>query len=120
MVSFRLRESPVEPPMQLIGSKKPGISEYAQNFANDIDFSILNYATDQGLTPGVASLGHRCRILPAIAELDRPESNGRAPNRRVGCRAAIDKTVIWIQSGHLNCRATSAPEAASMDEEAHA
>jgi len=87
MVSFRLRESPVEPPMQQVtdGLEKLGISEYAQHFAKDIDFSILDYLTDQGLKdPGVASLGHRRRILRAIAELDRP-------NRRVGSRAAIDK-----------------------------
>jgi SAM domain (Sterile alpha motif) len=44
------------------------MSEYARRFADyDIDFSILNDLTDQDLEDlGVASLGHRRKILPAI------------------------------------------------------
>jgi hypothetical protein len=51
--------------------EKLGMSEYAQRFAdNDIDFSILGDLTDQHLKDlGVASLGHRLKILRAIAEL---------------------------------------------------
>jgi hypothetical protein len=81
MVTLRLRESPVKPLMQQV------------HFANnDVDFSIVDYLIDQDLKdPAFTWLGHRRKILRAIAELDHPESNGRAPNRRVGRRAAIDK-----------------------------
>src|SRR5215469_4044664 len=78
MVSFPLRQSPVKPPMQQVTDwlEKLGMSEYAQHFAdNDIDFSILGDLTDQDLKDiGVASLGHRRKILRAIAELDRLET----------------------------------------------
>ena len=49
--------------------EKLGMSEYAERFAeNDIDFSILPELTDQDLEKiGVASLGHRRKILRAIA-----------------------------------------------------
>jgi hypothetical protein len=52
--------------------EKLGLSEYAQRFAeNDIDFSILPELTDQDLEKiGVSSLGHRRKILRAIAPLD--------------------------------------------------
>src|SRR6516165_1840076 len=48
-----------------------GMSEYAQRFAeNDIDFTILSDLTDQDLEKiGVASLGHRRKLLRAIAAL---------------------------------------------------
>src|SRR5215831_8135006 len=61
--------------------EKLGMSEYAQRFAdNDIDFSILGDLTDQHLKDlGVASLGHRLKILRAIAELDRREATAAPP-----------------------------------------
>src|SRR6516162_629257 len=72
MVSFRLRQSPVKPPMQQVTDwlEKLGMSEYAQRFAdNDIGFSILGDLTDQDLKDlGVASLGHRRKLLRAIGE----------------------------------------------------
>jgi class 3 adenylate cyclase/predicted ATPase len=48
------------------------MSEYAERFAaNDIDFTILSDLTDQDLEKiGVASLGHRRKLLRAIAELN--------------------------------------------------
>src|SRR5215472_3598135 len=83
MVSFRLRQSQLKPPMQQVTDwlEKLGMSEYAQRFAdNDIDFSILGDLTDQDLKDlGVASLGHRRKILRAIAELDRPEATAAPP-----------------------------------------
>jgi hypothetical protein len=83
MVSSRLRQSPVKLPMQQVIDwlEKLGMSEYAQRFAdNDIDFSILGDLTDQDLKDlGVASLGHRRRILRAIADLDRPEATAAPP-----------------------------------------
>jgi class 3 adenylate cyclase/predicted ATPase len=51
--------------------EKLGLSEYAQRFAdNHIDFTILGDLTDQDLEKiGVASLGHRRKLLRAIANL---------------------------------------------------
>jgi predicted ATPase/class 3 adenylate cyclase len=56
--------------------EKLGMSEYARGFAdNDIDFSILGDLTDQDLKDlGVASIGHRRKILRAIAELGHPHA----------------------------------------------
>ena len=52
--------------------EKLGLGQYAQCFAeNDIDFGILSDLTDQDLEKiGVASLGHRRRLLRAIADLE--------------------------------------------------
>ena len=52
-----------------------GMSEYAAGFAdNDIDFTILGDLTDQDLEKiGVTSLGHRRKLLRAIASLDSPD-----------------------------------------------
>ena len=51
-----------------------GMSEYAQRFAeNDIDCTILSDLTDQDLKDiGVASLGHRRKLLRAIATFGDP------------------------------------------------
>src|SRR5215472_6243304 len=51
--------------------RKLGLGQYADRFAeNDIDFAVLADLTDQDLEKiGVASLGHRRKLLRAIAEL---------------------------------------------------
>ncbi len=50
--------------------KKLGMSEYAERFAeNDVDTSILRHLTDQDLKELGVSLGHRRKMLAAIAEL---------------------------------------------------
>ncbi len=47
-----------------------GMSEYAQRFAqNDVDLSALPHLTDQDLKELGVSLGHRRKMLAAIAEL---------------------------------------------------
>jgi hypothetical protein len=47
-----------------------GMSEYARRFIeNDIDVSVLSHLTDQDLKELGVSLGHRRKILAAIAEL---------------------------------------------------
>ena len=55
--------------------EKLGLGQYAQRFAeNEIDFSILGDLTDQDLEKiGVAPLGHRRKLLRAIAELSSVE-----------------------------------------------
>src|SRR5262245_25473886 len=52
--------------------KQLGMDEYAQRFAeNDIDLAILNDLSDQDLEKiGVTSLGHRRKLLRAIADLN--------------------------------------------------
>src|SRR5262245_57755594 len=48
-----------------------GLSEYAQRFAdNAIDLSVIRDLTEQDLKDLGIPLGHRRRILRAIAELD--------------------------------------------------
>src|SRR5215469_3718538 len=52
-----------------------GLPEYAQRFAeNGIDVSVLRYLTDQDLEKIGVLLGHRRKMLAAIAEL-----SGAAP-----------------------------------------
>src|SRR6516162_1118725 len=61
------------PPMQQIADwlEKLGLGQYTQRFAeNDIDVDILGDLTDQDLEKiGVGSLGHRRKLLRAIANL---------------------------------------------------
>jgi class 3 adenylate cyclase/tetratricopeptide (TPR) repeat protein len=50
-----------------------GLSEYAQRFAdNAIDLSVIRDLTEQDLKDLGVLLGHRRKILRAIAELDKP------------------------------------------------
>jgi class 3 adenylate cyclase len=50
--------------------KKLGLSDYTERFVeNDIDVSVLAYLTDQDLKELGVSLGHRRKMLAAIAAL---------------------------------------------------
>jgi len=50
--------------------KNLDLGQYAQRFAeNDIDVSVLRHLTDADLEKIGVSLGHRRKILAAIAEL---------------------------------------------------
>jgi class 3 adenylate cyclase len=50
--------------------KKLGMSEYRERFVeSDVDISVLPYLTDQDLKDLGVSLGHRRKMLAAIAEL---------------------------------------------------
>jgi hypothetical protein len=64
-----------------------GLGQYARAFAeNDVDFTILDQLTDADLKElGVASLGHRKRLLGAIAArapMPRLRRHGPSPRRR--------------------------------------
>jgi len=63
--------------------EKLGLGQYAQRFAeNDIDFALITKLTDADLKElGVTSLGHRKRLLEAIAErgLGAPSSTPAEP-----------------------------------------
>ena len=53
-----------------------GMSEYAQRFAeNGIDFAVLPDLTDQDLKDIGVLLGHRRKLLRAIAELNEVEKD---------------------------------------------
>jgi class 3 adenylate cyclase len=60
--------------------EKLGMSEYAQRFAeNGIDFGVLPDLTDQDLKDIGVLLGHRRKLLRAIAELDGVEKGAPKP-----------------------------------------
>ena len=57
--------------------EKLNLGQYAQRFAeNDIDVSVLRHLTDADLEKIGVSLGHRRKILAAIAEL-----SGASPSK---------------------------------------
>ena len=59
--------------------EKLGMSEYAQRFAeNHIDFSVLRDLTDQDLKELGVILGHRRKMLRAIADIDGIEKGAPA------------------------------------------
>ena len=59
-----------------------GLSEYTQRFAeNGIDFAVLADLTEQDLKDVGVLLGHRRKLLRAIAELDSAPSVASAPTR---------------------------------------
>jgi class 3 adenylate cyclase len=60
--------------------EKLGLSEYAQRFVeNDIDVSVLRHLTDQDLKELGISLGHRRKLLAAIAEMAGTASSAPVP-----------------------------------------
>jgi hypothetical protein len=60
---------------------KLGMSEYAQRFAeNGIDFGVLPDLTDQDLKDIGVLVGHRRKLLRAIAELTGVEKGASKPN----------------------------------------
>src|SRR5258705_9072204 len=71
--------------------KTLGMSEYAERFAeSDIDFAILSDLTDQDLEKiGIASLGHRRKLLRAIAALETIEKSTPAVDAVVAPAASL-------------------------------
>ena len=94
---------------------KLGLSEYAQRFAeNDIDFTILGDLTDQDLEKiGIASLGHRRKLLRAIANLETIEKSApavavAAPTARLPLDIAERRQVTVMFSDLVGSTALSA------------
>ena len=89
-----------------------GISEYAQRFAeNDIDFTILGDLTDQDLKESASSLGHRRKLLRAIADLGGASVNrgcGRHTRRAAAQDAAERRQVTVMFSDLVGSTALSA------------
>src|SRR5262245_29813137 len=69
--------------------KRVGLEQYAHCFAkNDIDFSILRDLTDADLEKiGVRSVGHRRKLLRAIADLKNSEKD--APAAAIAAEAPL-------------------------------
>src|ERR1700751_4280281 len=66
--------------------QKLGLGQYAQRFTeNDIDVSVLPYLTDADLEKIGVSLGHRRKILAAIAELP-----GAAPPKQAKVEGVVE------------------------------
>jgi hypothetical protein len=77
-------------PVQQIADwlEKLGMSEYAQRFAeNDIDVPVLRHLTDQDLKELGISLGHRRKLLAAIAEMAGTASSAPVPIAPTGSKA---------------------------------
>ena len=98
--------------------QKLGMSEYAERFAeSDIDTSILRDLNDQDLKELGVSLGHRRKMLRAIAELAAaaPASPQRALTEPKPHDAAERRHVTVMFSDLVGSTALSA----RMDPEAH-
>jgi class 3 adenylate cyclase len=97
--------------------KTLGMPEYAERFAkNDIDSTILRDLTDQDLEKiGVTSLGHRRKLLRAIAELGSASATAPAPlTPPPVAQAPLPPAVVPRLAAALPpiSAATAAPEAA--------
>src|SRR5262245_60147957 len=75
---------------------KLGLSQYAQHFAdNAIDTSVLRHLTEQDLQQIGVALGHRKKIMRAIAELDEaglglaPAAQNEAGRRKLTVMFAV-------------------------------
>ena len=76
-----------------------GLESYAQAFqANDIDAEVLSRLTaDDLIALGISSIGHRRKLLDAIAELPRPESSAqREPEAAPRAAERRQLTVMFV------------------------
>ncbi len=80
--------------------KSFGLREYAEAFAeNAVTFDLLNKLTEQDLKElGVSKLGHRKRLLEAIATLSRPgeEAVEAIPQESTPSRAEAERRQLTV------------------------
>jgi class 3 adenylate cyclase len=93
--------------------EKLGLAEYAQRFAeNGIDFSVLPDLTDQDLKEIGVILGHRRKILRAIANLEiegsLPAAASAAPVKTAATETAERRQVTVMFSDMVGSTALSA------------
>ncbi len=83
--------------------QKLGLGQYAQSFAeNDIDFFVLADLTDQDLEKiGVTSLGHRRRLLRAIAEQRGVPKPGTVAATPVALRDTAERRQVTVMFSDL-------------------
>jgi hypothetical protein len=78
---------------------KLGMSEYAQSFVeNGIDFTVLTDLTDQDLKDIGVLLGHRRKLLRAIAELNGVEKGTPKPAPRAATPVALQMPQSVVRS----------------------
>jgi hypothetical protein len=85
-----------------------GLDQYAQVFTdNDIDLDLIPSLSDQGLKElGVSSMGHRKKLLKAIAEFDNPTTRSPAASATAKAFGKINVTSEpWheLTSGAVHC-----------------
>ena len=90
--------------------EKLGMSEYAERFAeNGIDVSVLRYLTDQDLEKIGVLLGHRRKMLAAIAKLDSssPDDTSAAASAAPGPASAPPNAAAVARSRGSRRRASA-------------
>ena len=100
-----------------------GLSEYTQRFAeNGIDFSVLPDLTEQDLKDIGVLLGHRRKLLRAMAELDSapsvasmPAPSAIAPSLRSAAEAAGERRHLTIMFCDLVGSSTGFQRTVSRD-----
>ena len=84
-----------------------GLGEYAQRFAeNAIDLSVVRDLTEQDLKDLGVLLGHRRKMLRAIAELDEAALAAGRNGDRTGAAGRGRATPTYgdvLRSGRLDC-----------------
>ena len=80
-----------------------GLSEYARCFAdNDVDTSVLRHLTDQDLKELGVSLGHRRKMLAAIAETTGSAPSAPIPTRnRVKAQDTAERRQVTVMFSDL-------------------
>jgi class 3 adenylate cyclase len=83
--------------------EKLGMSEYAQRFAeNDIDIAVLRHLTDQDLKELGVSLGHRRKMLAAIAEhADTLTASPQAPSAEPKPQDTAERRQVTVMFSDL-------------------
>jgi class 3 adenylate cyclase len=83
--------------------KTLGMSEYAERFAeNDIDTSVLRDLTDQDLKELGVSLGHRRKMLRAIAELSCVAPTSQQPALTEPAKFLGDGVLVYFGYPHAH------------------
>jgi class 3 adenylate cyclase len=83
--------------------EKLGMSEYAERFAeNDIDIAVLRHLTDQDLKELGVSLGHRRKMLAAIAEhADTRTASPQAPSAEPKPQDTAERRQVTVMFSDL-------------------
>jgi class 3 adenylate cyclase len=83
--------------------EEPGMPEYAQRFAeNDLDIAVLRHLTDQDLKELGVSLGHRRKILAAIAEHADPlTASPQAPSAEPKPQDTAERRQVTVMFSDL-------------------
>lgn len=89
-----------------------GLAQYLQTFLeNDIDEAILPELTVEDLKDlGIASVGHRRRILTALADLKAPPAKAETPAQEPAESAELDLRQPWEVSAEVTPKSGDRPE----------